>query len=123
MTNPCVTIWFDGDCPLCVAEISLIKKLDAKKGRIEFIDLASGGTCPIDRADMLAKFHARESGRDLVCGVEAFGVMWRQVTPFQPLGWLTLFPPTRWLMGLLYLQFLRVRPRLQRWMRSQQGQS
>jgi predicted DCC family thiol-disulfide oxidoreductase YuxK len=122
MTNPCVTVWFDGDCPLCVAEISLIKKLDAKNGRIEFIDLASGGTCPIDRADMLAKFHARESGQELVCGVEAFGVMWRQVTPFQPLGWLTLFAPTRWLMGALYLQFLRVRPRLQRWMRSQQGQ-
>ena len=118
MTNERVTIWYDGDCPLCVAEISLIRKLDSKLGRIAFVDLMGDGTCPLDRGDMLAKFHAQETGHEIVCGVAAFGAMWRQVTPFQPLGWLTLFPPTRWMMGALYAQFLRVRPRLQIWMRT-----
>jgi predicted DCC family thiol-disulfide oxidoreductase YuxK len=120
MTNPRVTIWFDGDCPLCVAEISLIRRLDAKKGRLAFVDLTGDGTCPLDRAEMLAKFHAQEAGREILVGAAAFGAMWRQVTPFQPLGWLTLFPPALWLLNILYVQFLRVRPRLQAWMRVRQ---
>jgi predicted DCC family thiol-disulfide oxidoreductase YuxK len=120
MSKSRVTVWFDGDCPLCVAEISLIRSLDRRAGRIAFVDLMGEGTCPLDRGDMLAKFHAQESGKDIVSGVEAFGVMWRNVTPFQPLGWLTLVPPVRWIMGLLYVQFLRVRPQLQSFIRKRQ---
>jgi predicted DCC family thiol-disulfide oxidoreductase YuxK len=123
MTNPRVTIWFDGDCPLCVAEISLIRRLDAKNERIAFVDLTGDGSCPLDRGDMLAKFHAQEAGKDIVVGAAAFGAMWRQVTPFQPLGWLTLFPPALWVLNLLYVQFLRVRPRMQAWTRKRQRTS
>lgn len=117
MTDPRVTIWYDGACPLCVAEISLISRLDKTNGRLAFVDLMGDGTCPLDRSDMLARFHAQEVGRPVVSGAAAFGAMWRQVTPFQPLGWLTLFPPTLWLMELAYKGFLRLRPRLQAWMR------
>jgi predicted DCC family thiol-disulfide oxidoreductase YuxK len=120
MINPRVTIWFDGDCPLCVAEISLIRRLDAKNGRLAFVDLTGDGSCPLDRSDMLAKFHAQEAGKDVVVGAAAFGAMWRQVTPFQPLGWLTLFPPALWLLNILYIQFLRVRPHLQSLARKRQ---
>jgi predicted DCC family thiol-disulfide oxidoreductase YuxK len=120
MTKPHVTIWFDGTCPLCLAEISLIRRLDAKKGRIAFVDLTGEGSCPLDRGDMLAKFHAQEAGKPIISGAAAFGAMWRQVTPFQPLGWLTLFPPALWIMNILYVQFLRVRPRLQAWTRARQ---
>ena len=118
MNTPRVTIWFDGNCPLCVAEISLISRLDAKHGRIAFIDLSGDGTCPLDRTEMLAKFHAQEVGKPIVSGAAAFGAMWRHVTPFQPLGWLATFPPTLWAMNHLYIQFLRIRPRLQAWMRA-----
>ncbi len=123
MKQPRVTIWYDGDCPLCVAEISLVRKLDANQGRLAFVNLMESGTCPLDRREMLAKFHAQEVGKEIVSGVSAFGAMWRQVTPFQPLGWLTLFPPAHWLMGILYVQFLRVRPRLQSWMRARKSQT
>jgi predicted DCC family thiol-disulfide oxidoreductase YuxK len=119
MTDAKVTVWYDGACPLCVAEISLIARLDAKHGRVNLIDVAGDGTCPIDRATMLSRFHAQETGRPLVSGAAAFGAMWRQVTPFQPLGWLALFPPALWLMEKAYVQFLRLRPRLQTWMRAQ----
>ena len=116
MTAPYVTIWFDGGCPLCVAEISLMKRLDSKKGRIAFIDLMGEAHCPLDRGQLLARFHAQETGKPIVSGAAAFGAMWRQVTPFQPLGWLTLIPPFLWIMNILYVQFLRVRPELQKWM-------
>lgn len=120
MNTPRVTIWFDGDCPLCVAEISLIRRLDAKNARLAFVDLTGDGACPLDRGQMLAKFHAQEAGKDIIVGAAAFGAMWRQVTPFQPLGWLTLFPPALWVLDKLYVQFLRIRPRLQSWMRTRQ---
>jgi predicted DCC family thiol-disulfide oxidoreductase YuxK len=113
MTEPRVTIWYDGACPLCVAEISLITRLDRKFRRLAFVDLMGDGTCPLDRSDMLARFHAQEAGGPIVSGAAAFGTMWRQVTPFQPLGWLALFPPTLWLMEKAYIGFLRIRPHLQ----------
>jgi predicted DCC family thiol-disulfide oxidoreductase YuxK len=120
MTAPRVTVWFDGSCPLCVAEISLIRRLDAKHGRISFVDLTGDGVCPVDRGDMLAKFHAQEVGKDMRVGAAAFGAMWRQVSPFQPLGWLTLFPPALWLLDIFYVQFLSIRPRLQSFARKAQ---
>lgn len=120
MTEPRVTIWYDGSCPLCVAEISLIRRLDAKKGRLAFVNLTGDSTCPLDRGDMLAKFHAQEAGKEIVVGAAAFGAMWRQVTLFQPLGWLALFPPALWVLDKLYVQFLRIRPRLQSWMQTRQ---
>jgi predicted DCC family thiol-disulfide oxidoreductase YuxK len=123
MSNPIVTVWYDGACPLCVAEINLIKRLDRKRGRIATVDLCGDGTCPLDRGDMLARFHAQENGRPIMSGAAAFGAMWRQVTPFQPLGYLALFPPALWAMELAYRFFLRIRPRLQAFMKARAAPS
>lgn len=111
-----VTVWFDGDCPLCAREIALLRRLD-RRGAVRFIDVASGeGACPVDRAELLARFHAEEGGR-MVSGAEAFAAMWRAIPVLRPLGLAARNP--RVLAGLerLYRLFLRVRPRLQRMMR------
>lgn len=110
---PRVTVWFDGDCPLCRAEIALYQRLDEKAGRIAFVDLAGDGSCPINRADMLARFHAQEVGGPLISGVKAFAAMWQHVTPFQPLGYLAQLPVLLPFLDWLYGLFLTVRPRLQ----------
>ncbi|WP_085340399.1 thiol-disulfide oxidoreductase DCC family protein [Aquidulcibacter paucihalophilus] len=111
--TPRVTIWFDGDCPLCRAEIALYQKLDRKAGRVAFVDLTGDGTCPLNRADMLARFHAQEGGGPVISGAKAFAAMWKQVTPFQPLGYLAQLPIILPFLDWLYDQFLKVRPRLQ----------
>jgi predicted DCC family thiol-disulfide oxidoreductase YuxK len=113
--TPRVTVWFDGGCHLCQAEIALYRKLDARTGRIAFVDLLGEGSCPLDRADMLARFHAQEAGRPVVSGAAAFGALWRHVTPFQPLGWLAQVPPVLWLLERAYRGFLRIRPKVQAW--------
>ena len=109
-------VWFDGDCPLCRREIALMRRLD-RRGAIVFTDVATGqGCCPIDRADLLARFHAREDGR-MVSGAEAFAAMWRAIPVLAPLGRLAR---NRWVLAVLetlYLGFLRVRPQLQRALR------
>ena len=110
--NPNVTVWFDGACPLCRREIAMMRRLD-RRGRIDFVDVASAdSTCPLDRSELLARFHARENGR-IVDGAEAFAAMWRAIPVLRPLGLIARFPPALWVMERMYRVFLRVRPRLQ----------
>ncbi len=113
MDLPRLTVWFDGNCPLCRAEIRLYQRLDEKAGRVAFVDLTGEATCPINRADMLARFHAQEAGGPLISGAKAFAAMWKQVTPFQPLGYLAQLPLILPFFDWLYALFLTVRPRLQ----------
>lgn len=109
---PRVTVWFDGACPLCRCEIALIRRLD-RRGRIAFVDVARpDSACPIDRAQLLARFHARENGR-MLSGVAAFAAMWRAVPLLWPLGQIARLPLVLPLLERAYLAFLRVRPRLQ----------
>lgn len=110
-----VTVWYDAGCPLCVREIALYRRLDAKRGRIAFVDLTDpAAVCPLDRALLLARFHAQEVGRPPVSGAAAFAAMARAVPLLRPLGEAARLPPVLWAMERLYRQFLRVRPRLQR---------
>ena len=108
-----VTVWHDGDCPLCQREIALMRRLD-RQGRIEFVDAAGPAACPIDRADLLARFHAMEDGR-MLSGAAAFAAMWRAIPLLRPLGLLARYRPILTLLERAYLRFLKVRPRLQRW--------
>lgn len=109
-------VWFDGDCPLCRREIALMRRLDRRRA-ITFLDLASEGTaCPIDRADLLARFHARENGR-LLSGAAAFAAMWRVIPLLRPLGLAARNGRVLALLEAAYRRFLRLRPRLRSAMR------
>jgi predicted DCC family thiol-disulfide oxidoreductase YuxK len=108
-----VTIWYDAGCPLCRREIALMRRLD-RAGRIGFVDATEPSeTCPIDRADILARFHAEENGR-LLSGAAAFAAMWRAIPVLWPLGMLAKLPGALPILDWVYRHFLRVRPRLQR---------
>jgi predicted DCC family thiol-disulfide oxidoreductase YuxK len=109
-------IWFDGSCPLCRREIALMKRLD-RRGAIHFVDVAGAAPaeCPIDRAQLLSRFHACEEGR-LVSGAEAFAAMWRAIPLLRPLGLLARVPLVLAVLERCYTAFLRFRPRLQRLM-------
>lgn len=107
-------VWHDGECPLCRREIALMRRLD-RRGVIEFVDVtrSSAVACPVDRDEMLARFHASEDGQ-LLSGAAAFAAMWRAIPLLRPLGLAARSP---WMLShleRLYLLFLRFRPRLQR---------
>ncbi len=117
-----VEVWFDGDCPLCRREIALLRRLD-RRGAIRFHDVATGqGSCPIDRAALLARFHAREDGR-LVSGAEAFAAMWRAIPLLRPIGLLARNQRVLAALERLYASFLRARPVLQRLLRRRDERS
>ena len=111
-----LTVWFDGACPLCRREIALMRRLDRRQA-IEFVDVQSPqSVCPLDRAALLARFHAREAGGEIVSGAAAFAAMWRAIPLLRPLGRAARWKPVLWVLEKLYLQFLKVRPRLAAWL-------
>ncbi len=108
-----VTVFFDGSCPLCRREIAMMRRLDRRRA-IAFVDVANGdASCPIDRAELLARFHALEKGT-LLSGARAFAAMWRAIPILRPLGLIADLPVFRPLFEAGYRVFLRLRPRLQR---------
>lgn len=112
MTN--LTVWHDGTCPLCRAEIALMRRLDTR-GAITFVDATEAGAdaCPRDRGALLARFHAREDGT-LLSGAAAFAAMWRAIPLLRPIGLLARNKGVLWALEKAYIGFLRVRPALQR---------
>jgi predicted DCC family thiol-disulfide oxidoreductase YuxK len=111
-----LTVWYDGDCPLCRREIQLMQRLDRTQA-VTFIDVTrSEGRCPIDSRELLARFHAEENGQ-LFSGAEAFAALWRAIPLLRPLG---LLARNRLVLSLLersYIRFLAIRPQLQGWAR------
>lgn len=110
-----LTVWHDGNCPLCRREIALMRRLD-RRGRIAFVDANGPVSCPLDRTELLARFHAMEDGR-LLSGAAAFAAMWRAIPILRPVGLLARHPVVLDRLERLYARFLVLRPRLQRWLR------
>ena len=108
-----LTVWYDSDCPLCLREIALMRRLD-RRGRIDFVDVQGGEGCPLDPETLLARFHAQEQGGPVVSGAAAFAAMWRTIPLLRPLGEIARLPPVLWVLERLYTVFLKVRPWLQR---------
>jgi predicted DCC family thiol-disulfide oxidoreductase YuxK len=95
-----------------------MRRLD-RRHAIDFQDVRSSATsCPRDRADLLARFHAEEDG-NVLSGAAAFAAMWRAIPPLRPLGIAARNPLVLGCLERLYTVFLRLRPRLQhlaRWL-------
>jgi predicted DCC family thiol-disulfide oxidoreductase YuxK len=73
---PDLTVWFDGECPICTVEIGVLRRLDRRR-RIAFIDLCGAGLGLEDRAARLARLHAQPDGGAEVTGAAAFVALWR----------------------------------------------
>ena len=112
-SDPELTVWYDSDCPLCIREINLMRKLD-KRNVIDFVEIQSATGCPISTDELMKRFHAQEMGKPIVSGAAAFAAMWRAVPILRPLGLLARFRPVLWILEQLYRGFLKIRPWLQR---------
>lgn len=94
-----VKLLYDGDCPVCLAEVKLLQSRDNGRGRIEFVDINADDYDPQDNADItfeeaMGSIHAILSDGKVVTGVDAFrqlysavGLGWVfAVTSFEPVG-------------------------------------
>ena len=116
--SPCFEVFFDGDCPLCVREIRLLRWLD-RKGRVRFTDIADPSFDPASVGktfnDLMARIQGREIGSEgpgeWVEGVEVFRRLYSAVG-FSPLVTLTRLPGIRHMLDAAYRWFARNRLRI-----------
>lgn len=108
-----VQVFFDGDCPLCVREISMLSKLDRKR-RIFFTDIAAaefdatawGTTC----SQLMASIRGRLPDGRWIDGVEVFRRLYGAVG-FAPFIWISRLAGVRHLLDLGYTHFAKNRLR------------
>lgn len=82
-----LTVYFDGECPVCSREIALYRRL-AEPGAIAWVDAT---TCPVaalgpnlSRGGALARLHARTADGTLTSGARAFVTLWSHVPRTAP---------------------------------------
>ncbi len=90
-----LTLLFDGGCPLCLREVRTLRRRDADKGQLAFVDVDDPGYDParfggITYAEAMGRMHAIRADGQVIKDVEVF----RQAYGLVGLGW--LYSPTRW---------------------------
>ena len=110
------SVFFDGKCPLCWAEIDIYRNHDVREN-LRLIDvsnpivqLPSGLT----RSAALARFHVMSNDGRLVSGVEAFIEVWRQIPKWRWLATWAAMPPFTQAIKFAYWIFLSCRPTIVR---------
>ncbi|WP_019904108.1 DUF393 domain-containing protein [Methylobacterium sp. 77] len=119
MTQPGVlTVYYDGACPLCAAEIRTYRRSRGSE-RLRFVDV-SGDDAPdilgpdLTRAAARARFHVRDEHGRLASGAKGFIRLWRHLPGWR---WLAIFaslPGMPILAEAAYRRFLPLRPSLAR---------
>lgn len=70
-----IELFFDGECPLCMREVRLLRRLD-RNGRVAFTDISAEGFDPkalgLDMQTLMARIHGRLPDGRILEGVEVF---------------------------------------------------
>jgi predicted DCC family thiol-disulfide oxidoreductase YuxK len=115
-TVPRATVFFDGGCPLCNAEIGVYRRCSGSEN-VAFVDVAKASdhqlAPDLDAAAALKRFHVRTSDGTLVSGAAAFGHLWLALPAWRWLGRLVLRPWVLPVLEVAYRGFLVVRPAMQ----------
>lgn len=112
-----LTIYYDGHCPLCQAEIRFLRSRN-RANLLRFVDLRDPLFCePAQRfscAQALATIHGRLGDEELVYGVRVFAEAYRRVG----LNAIASLLSVEWLQPVFnaaYRKFARHRLALSRW--------
>ncbi|XP_020229913.1 uncharacterized protein At5g50100, chloroplastic [Cajanus cajan] len=83
-----IKMLYDGDCPLCMREVNMLRERNKSYGTIKFVDISSDGYSPqdnqgLDYETVMGRIHAILSDGTVVTDVEAFRRLYEHVD----LGW------------------------------------
>jgi predicted DCC family thiol-disulfide oxidoreductase YuxK len=101
-----IKLLYDGECPLCLREVDFLKRRDAGRGLVAFIDIADAGYSSednggVDFTTAMGRIHAVLPDGTVIKNVEVF----RQVYEVLGMGWvyaITKLPVIGWLADALY---------------------
>jgi predicted DCC family thiol-disulfide oxidoreductase YuxK len=101
-----IKLLYDGECPLCLREVSFLQKRDAGRGLVAFVDIAAENYNPeenggISFAAAMGRIHAVLADGTILQNVEVF----RQVYDILGIGWIyaaTKWPVIGFLVDIIY---------------------
>ncbi len=111
-----LTVYYDGACPLCSAEIG---HYETRTGadRLCFVNIADESTDAgpdLDREAALKRFHVRRADGTLLSGAAAFTEIWATLPGWHWAARLAKLPGTPLILEAGYRAFLPIRPLLSR---------
>ena len=109
-----VEVFYDGECPLCLREVNLLRWLDGKH-RIQFTDIADSSFDPADfglsMQDFMDEIQGRLGDGTWIVGVEVFRQLYAAVG-FGLVVWITRLPIISQGLDIGYRIFAKNRLRL-----------
>lgn len=109
-----VEVFYDGECPLCMREIDMLRRRDTEH-RIVFSDIAAPGfdalSIGLDYAALMKRIHARLPNGEIIEGVEVFRRLYTAIG-FGPIVSATRLPGVSHALDLAYRVFAKNRLRL-----------
>lgn len=109
-----VEVFYDGECPLCMREIRMLRRRDTR-GHIRFTDLSvagfDGGGTGLTRVTLMRTLHGRLPDGRIIEGVEVFRRLYAAIG-FARLVRASRLPGVAWLLDAAYAVFARNRLRL-----------
>ena len=112
-----LTVYYDGACPLCRAEIDHYAKQDGAAA-IRFADVSGADASPgegLTREQALTRFHVRRGDGALISGAAAFVAIWQRLPRWRGAARLAALPGVVPILEVGYRLFLPVRPLVSRW--------
>lgn len=113
---PKSTVYFDGSCPLCRAEIGYYRRQD-QAGSLCFVDVSqSAAATPqgVTHQRAMERFHVRASDGRVVSGAAAFVEVWTRLPQWRWAARVASLPGALAVLEFGYRMFLPVRPIISR---------
>ena len=110
------TVYFDGSCPLCRAEIGYYRRKD-QVGALCFVDISEAGATPpegITQQRAMKRFHVRASDGRVLSSAAAFVEVWTRLPRWRWAARTAFLPGALAALELGYRMFLPVRPFISR---------
>ena len=110
------TVFFDGSCPLCRAEIGYYRRKD-QAGALCFVDVSETGAATpegITQRRALGRFHVRSGDGRVLSGAAAFVEVWTRLPKWRWAAKAASLPGALAALELGYRMFLPVRPFISR---------